>query len=489
MAKRKKSKAPSIPTDEAVLETIAETVEAPVEEAVEVSAPAETSEEKGKKARRTRKSRKQESGEAAQPEEADKKEADRADENETDAPELTEADPYAAYRYRWEATHRDTKTFDFRRFLMTLVSAILALGAVALAILTFFHFTAPPSTEEPQEEGKKPTSSVVLQSVAPKDAEDALTVQEMIKKVKPSVVGIEVTKNDNTKGVATGLIVHKDGYILTNRHVIQDSKEIVVHVSNKQTYPGSVIGTDELSDIAVVRIYNAEGLKAAKLGDSSLVRQGDWVVALGTPGSLEFSASATLGIVSGTDRRVQMKGEGDVSKTFTVIQTDASINPGNSGGPLVNVYGQVIGINSMKLSNDSYESIGFALPINGVISIANQIIEGGRVEERPKEDFVVGGTVLGANLEYFSPLEAQESGLTPGAYVLTVDQDGPAELAGLRRGDIVTVFDGKPVTALAVITETLAEKKAGDKITLEILRGRETKTIEVKLAAYTGEEA
>ncbi|MBQ2730820.1 MAG: trypsin-like peptidase domain-containing protein [Clostridia bacterium] len=469
------------PLDTVEEETAPEAEQLAVEETVEESVPEVT--ETKKKSRRTRKNRKQK--EAEEPTEAEGSEKEDGEE----ADDLTEADPYAPYRYRWEATHRDTRKFDFRRFLMTLVTVIFALGTVALAILTFLHFTAPPATQAPQEEEKKPTSSIVLESVAPKDVEDALTVQEMIKKVKPSVVGIEVTKNDNTSGVATGLIVHKDGYILTNRHVIQDSKEIVVHVSNKQTYPGSVIGTDELSDIAVVRIHNAEGLKAAKLGDSSLVRQGDWVVALGTPGSLEFSASATLGIVSGTDRRVQMKGEGDVSKTFTVIQTDASINPGNSGGPLVNVYGQVIGINSMKLSNDSYESIGFALPINGVISIANQIIEGGRVEERPEEDFVVGGTVLGANLEYFSPYDAQEAGLTPGAYVLTVDQDGPAELAGLRRGDIVTVFDEKPVTSLAVITETLAEKKAGDKITLEILRGRETKTIKVSLAAYVGEAA
>ncbi len=407
--------------------------------------------------------------------------ADIEEPTEADEPEV--CDPYAPYRYRWEVTQKDTYRFNFRRFVISLVAGILALGLAVCGTFAFLHLL---KGEEPQPEEEEQTSEIVLKPLAPKDSKDVLSVQEMVEKVKPSVVGIRVEKKDTTTAVASGLIVHADGYIITNQHVVEDAAAITAHISDGRQYSASVIGKDELSDLAVLRIQGAEELVAAELGDSALVRQGDWVIAVGTPGSLEFSASATLGIVSGTDRRVQMKGEGGASKTFTVIQTDASINPGNSGGPLVNVFGQVIGINSMKLSTESYESIGFALPINGVIAITNQIIAEGHVEERPKDDFVVGATYIGANFEYFSALSAQESDLVSGAYVKTVAIDGPAEQAGIRMGDIITTFDGKPVTDLSVITETLAEHKAGDKIAVELYRNRELKSVTVKLAAYDG---
>lgn len=401
---------------------------------------------------------------------------------------LSAQDPYEPYRYRWEVRQKDLRRFSFRRLIITLCACILSLGIVAVGILAVLRLTAPPVVV-PEETEKPAEGDVVLESVAPGKPKDALTVCEMIEKVKPSVVGIYVVDENAKPTVSTGVIVNENGYILTNYHNVKEASSITVFTEDEREFPASVIGRDELSDIAVLRIYNAEGLVAAKLGDSEKVRQGDWVVAIGTPGGLEFSSSATLGIVSGTDRQVQMQTEDGLTKTYTAIQTDASINPGNSGGPLVNVYGQVIGINRMKLQGDEYEGVGFALPINGVISIANQIIENGRVEERPKDDFVVGATVFGAKLEYFSPLTAEESGLVPGAYVKYVEPNGPAQAAGIRRGDIITVFDGKAVTELSVITEILAQKKAGDEIIVEISREgeEEIQSVSVKLSSFTGE--
>lgn len=446
----------------------------------------EKKEKKEKKSRRAKKSQVQELEEKAP---------------EQEPAEVEAADPYAPYRYRWEVTRKDKRKINLRRFFTGMLAGILAGVIVGLCLVFAIRFyldsqnkgnqATQPSQEDtsatdPEKKPQEDEQTVVLKPAAPKKEEDVLSVQEMIEAVKPAVVGIDVQNKDGTSGVASGLIVQEKGYVVTNRHIIENAKEITVYTVDGQSYVGTPIGTDELSDVAVLRIQGEEPFPVAELGDSSLVRQGDWVVAIGTPGSLEFSASATLGIVSGIDRRVQTQSDGETGKTFTVIQTDAAINKGNSGGPLVNVYGQVIGINSMKLSGETYESVGFSLPINGVISIANQIIAGGKVEERPADDFVVGATVFGATFDFFSSLDAQESGLVSGAYVKTVDQDGPAEEGGLMMGDIITVFDGNTVDSLSVIQNTLAEKKAGDEVQIEVYRNRETMTLTITLSSYLG---
>lgn len=476
----KKNRKKAEQANEKVLETVREEALQETQPSPAEEADKEEQTEKKKKSRSTKKKTKKQKEEPADVPAPEEEKEEPAEAAETE--EVAPAEPYEKYLYRWVPSPDDLKKPASSRKTLFAAAIFCLVGLLALGVAVYFYVASLnnlPAQEEDED-------GAVLVSVAPKMPEDALTVQEMVERVKPSVVGIQVKNKDNTETVASGVIVSDKGYIITNRHVVAGASSITVHLANGENYIGSVIGSDDFSDISVLRIRDAENLVAAELGDSALVRQGDWVIAVGTPNSLEFSASATLGIVSGTDRRVQMQTNTSTPKIFTVIQTDAAINHGNSGGPLVNVYGQVIGINSMKLSTDKYESIGFALPINGVIAIANQIIDEGRVSERPEEDFVVGGTIFGASFEYFSSIAAQEASLEAGAYVKTVEKGGPAEAAGIKMGDIITVFDGKGVTGLSVITDTLSEKSAGDVVKVQIYRDRTTHTVEVTLAAYQG---
>lgn len=429
--------------------------------------------------------------EESEVEEAEESETEEAEPEETPAPE---DDPYAAYRHRWDASLTEGKKgghkgFSFSAFCIAMVSLVLAIGLCYGSLLVWRSLKEggkPPAAVTEPGPVVPEAGDVTLAPAAPLTPADALSVQEVIARNKPSIVCIKVVKTDASTGVATGFIVSEKGYIVTNKHVIDTPATLTVLTADGGSHAASLVGSDDLSDIAVLKI-SAEGLVPIVLGDSSLIQQGDFVVAIGTPASAEFACSATFGIISGANRLVQMKDSaGNVTKTYTVMQTDASINPGNSGGPLLNVYGQVIGINSLKLSTDSYEGIGFALPINGVISIANQIISKGRVSDRPQDDYVRGATVIGATLKTYSQADADAAQLVPGAYVYTVEKGGAAEAAGLAMGDIITKFDGREIKTVTDVTEALLQKQAGDVVAIEVYRARQTLTLSVTLAAFDG---
>ena len=224
---------------------------------------------------------------------------------------------------------------------------------------------------------------------------EELTVKQIADKCLKSSVGILVEKQQyyfgasyTSAGVGSGFILSEDGYIATNNHVVSGATKITVVLNDGTEYEAELVGADSITDVAVVKI-DAEGLPVMERGNSDDAEIGDLVVAIGTPASIELAGTVTDGIISAVDRKIDITDDyGRVVKTMTLIQTNAVINPGNSGGPLINSRGQVIGINTLKLT-DEYEGIGFAIPINGAISIMNQLIADGTVTDR-SESLVVG---------------------------------------------------------------------------------------------------
>jgi len=269
------------------------------------------------------------------------------------------------------------------------------------------------------------------------------------------------------QGHGTGFIVREDGYVLTNNHVVKDADEVTVTLWDESTYAASIVGTDPKTDLAVLRI-EADELKAAPLGDDSTLRVGHWVAAVGNPFGL--SSTMTAGIVSAVGRsRVGLADYEDF------IQTDAAINPGNSGGPLVNLAGQVVGINTAIFSrNGGHMGIGFAIPINMAKTIVDSLIEDGHVERG----------FLGVMIQNLDRGLAESFGYDSreGALVSDVHEDSPAEAAGLQAGDIITRFDGKLIDDIDTLRLQVANTRPGSTVTVEYVRAGEALSQDIEIA-------
>jgi serine protease Do len=269
------------------------------------------------------------------------------------------------------------------------------------------------------------------------------------------------------QGAGSGFIVRDDGIILTNNHVVEDAKEITVTLSDQSEYSGKVIGRDPKTDLAVVKIEPKGTLPVAKLGDSDALRVGDWVMAIGNPFGL--SETVTAGIVSAKGRAI---GAGPYDN---YIQTDASINPGNSGGPLFNERGEAIGINSAIFSQSGGNiGIGFAIPINLAKSLLPELETKGSVTRG----------WLGVSIQKITPELAQSLDLddSHGALVADVTSDGPADNAGIKRGDVIVRYDGKKVPESAALPAMVAASPVGKTVTVELLRKGTTKDVDVTIA-------
>lgn len=306
-------------------------------------------------------------------------------------------------------------------------------------------------------------------------------------KVKPSIVGISVEYSVNSifnrgstsaKAEGSGVIISTDGYILTNNHVVNSSSssssayyeiekanKVTVKLYNDNTeYEAKIIGTDQQTDLAVIKIEKTD-LIAAELGDSSSVQVGEFCMAVGN--ALGLGDSVTSGIISAVNREVT---DSDNNK-YTAIQTDAAINSGNSGGALVNSKGQVIGINTLKIAGNGVEGIGFAIPINSTKDIYEQLIQYNKV----KRPYVgIGGIELDESM-------AQGYDLVVGVYVKTVDDFSAAEKAGLRVGDVITEVEGTKITTMDKLNEIKNTKAIGDTLKLKVYRDGKTKDITVTL--------
>ncbi|WP_163135748.1 serine protease HtrA [Bacillus subtilis] len=387
-------------------------------------------------------------------------------------------------------------------------------GSLALGIYTFTPLgdhdsqdTAKQSSSQQQtqsvtatstsSESKKSSSSSSSSSAF--KSEHSSKISDMVEDLSPAIVGItnlqaqsnsslfgsssSDSSEDTESGSGSGVIFKKENgkaYIITNNHVVEGASSLKVSLYDGTEVTAKLVGSDSLTDLAVLQISDDHVTKVANFGDSSDLRTGETVIAIGDPLGKDLSRTVTQGIVSGVDRTVSMStSAGETS--INVIQTDAAINPGNSGGPLLNTDGKIVGINSMKISEDDVEGIGFAIPSNDVKPIAEELLSKGQIE-RP----YIGVSML--DLEQV-PQNYQEgtlglfgSQLNKGVYIREVASGSPAEKAGLKAEDIIIGLKGKEIDTGSELRNILyKDAKIGDTVEVKILRNGKEMTKKIKL--------
>ncbi len=312
------------------------------------------------------------------------------------------------------------------------------------------------------------------------------SISESIDKVYDSVVVVNNYRGSRLTGYGSGFVYKKDnkyGYIMTNNHVVEDADEVIVTLSNGEDVPATVLGTDSYMDVAVLRIDEDKVLQVAEIGDSTESKLGDTVFTVGTPVSTEYAGTVTKGIISGENREITVTNNGS-EYMMEAIQIDASINPGNSGGPLVNINGEVIGVNSVKLVESSVEGMGFAIPIEVAMSQVEKL-ENGEEIVRP---------VIGVSLYDLDSLPLIgnsdlkiDSSIKSGVVVNSVESGSDAEEAGLERNDIIIKVDGTSVKGSAHLKYLLYKHEIGDSVRLTIIRNGNEKELTLKLTHQLGD--
>lgn len=304
---------------------------------------------------------------------------------------------------------------------------------------------------------------------------DSPLLPEIVDRLSPSVVGVSsiqkshsLTAQPSVQSMGSGVILSEDGYILTNHHVIGDKNEISVTLFDGRTVDGKKTWSDAALDIAIIKIEE-RGLSPAALGDASSLAVGESVLAIGNPLSLQFQRTVTAGIVSAKDRMLYLSDNNTLMEDL--IQTDASINPGNSGGPLINMRGEVVGINTVKAQDA--EGMGFAISINLCRPIAERILKEGKYEMP-----YLGLYAYDKEMARYIEAEVPKNGL----YVSEVAAGSPARLAGLSRGDIITAFENSPITRMSELRERILYYRPGDTVRLDINRDGTLFTASVKLS-------
>ncbi|MDM0525840.1 trypsin-like peptidase domain-containing protein [Clostridium perfringens] len=363
------------------------------------------------------------------------------------------------------------KKSGFKRGLVLVAGAVIVAilgGAIgAGGVYYAFKNSIPVSTLENN-------SNTSINPPAFKGEDGALTVPQVVEKVTPAVVGVS-TKSlvrdqffnvKEQEGLGSGFIINEDGYVVTNYHVINGAQEVKVIFSDGKEVNAKVVNYDAERDIAVIKITDDVKMPGiAQLGDSSTVKAGEEVIAIGNPLGKEFSSTVTKGIVSSPNRKMKTEN----GNVLDYIQTDAAINPGNSGGPLINSKGEVIGINTAKKVGEDIEGIGFAIPINEVKtrlgSLSKPILK------------------LGITARTVTPELAKENKLEEGVYVVGVQEFSPAEKAGLKIGDLIVEFGGKRVKTLEELNQVKSQYNDGDSVPVEIIRDGKKVNLNLTLVA------
>lgn len=319
------------------------------------------------------------------------------------------------------------------------------------------------------------------QTVQSLEINNSLT--ELVERVNDKVVSVVKMVNGQQAGSGSGVIYkNNDGNLLviTNHHVIEGSQALSVQIESGDSFEATLIGSDEYTDLALLSVKADVDIKPIEIGDSSKSQVGEYVIAVGSPLGLEYANSVTFGIISGKERvvPVDLNGDGRSDWDMVVTQTDAAINPGNSGGALVNMAGQLIGINSMKLSSTQVEGMGFSIPSNEMLSVIQQLELKGKVEYPM---LGVSAVSLSDLNQFYIQSYNIDRNLKEGVLIAEILDKGAAQEAGLQAGDVITHFNENPVGTFKEFRRSLFSQKVGDTIVLTINRAGETLEIEAIL--------
>ena len=389
---------------------------------------------------------------------------------------------FTEQNYTYPAAKKPKKEKRGHSTAVVIIACVIAaiIGAVSCVAILGTVYTVDIESPTVIEQNETPKNNVNITV-----DENASSIAEAVAtKCTNSVVGIRTTTSvtsffggsQEQTGDGSGVVYTSDGYIITNYHVIGDAVEnsnskIDVFISNNKSksYPATVVGYNISCDLAVIKI-NATGLNPIELATSDNLKVGQYVVTIGAPGGLEFMGSVTYGIISGLDRTVS------TNSTLKLIQTDAAINPGNSGGALLNAEGKLIGINSSKIASVEFEGMGFAIPVNTVKEKCDKIIS------RSGDSQAYFGVSISST--YTSQVLAFY-GYPSGAVVSSVAEGSPAAKAGIKRGDIITEFNGTKISEYTVLNDVLYDCEGGDTVAVTIYRGGKYYTADIKLASDT----
>lgn len=363
---------------------------------------------------------------------------------------------------------------------------IITIVTVSIGILSFFLYITYQNIEiNSQDYTVTKTQSTVNAQIVENVEEDSKNVADIIEDTTRKVVGISKLKNagssifsksqESELGLGTGFIVTENGYIVSNAHVTGEKySKCYVTLENGMTYDGKVEWSDINLDLSIVKI-EAKNLPYVNLGDSSKIRVGETVYAIGNPIGYEFRRTVTSGIISAKNRTIKIDEKDKSSYMTDLIQTDATINPGNSGGPLIYPNGEIIGINTVKIS--SAEGIGFAIPINIIKHIIDSFINTGIFEEATIGIYAYDKEVI----PYLRGNSITSSNFEKGIYVAQITKNGPANNTELKEADIITTIDNKELNTMNDLREYIYSKKPGDEVTLKIVRGKINKEIKITL--------
>ena len=359
--------------------------------------------------------------------------------------------------------------------------AIIIICTIIIITLIYLYDTYQKIEINNSNYETKKVQSTINEQTVENTIENSKTVADVLENTMESVVGISKLKdngisifssnNETLLGLGTGLIVTESGYILSNEHVTGSKySTCYITLENGKKYDGKVVWSDTDLDLSITKI-NAKGLKYITLGDSSNIKVGESVYAIGNPIGFEFRRTVTSGIISAKNRSIKLEENNNISYMSDLIQTDATINPGNSGGPLIYPNGEVIGINTVKIS--SAEGIGFAIPINVVKGVIESFKNTGSFEQTTIGIYAYDKDVI--------PYLNSNINFSEGIYIAEITKNGPAESAGLKQGDIITEIDSKKLSTMNDLREYIYTKKVGDIVNLQISRGKINRSIDVTL--------
>lgn len=359
---------------------------------------------------------------------------------------------------------------------------ITLIACAIIGVIYYFYSMYSQINIEPEYEIKRTESTIPLQTVE-NTYQESQTIADMLENVSKSVVGISRIKTHtnsifspkesiNELGLGSGIIISNNGYILSNCHVTgEKSATCYITLENGYTYEGSVVWCDADLDLSISKI-DATNLPYATIGNSSSLKAGETVYAIGNPIGYEFRRTITSGIISATNRTIKIEENNSVSYMTDLLQTDASINPGNSGGPLITTNGEIIGINTVKIS--TAEGIGFAVPINVVKPVIEKFIAQNSFDEAYLGIYAYDKEVI--------PYVSSTSNFSSGVYVVLIEENSPAISSGIQTGDIITSIDDHPINNMIELREYIYSKSPGDTVSINVSRGYITRTFNIVLS-------